>query len=248
MNKKLMLIFAGIALALAFAISTIVKYNSLLSDKSLYAITGTQENYAWATAKFSIQLADFYALVRSNDKDLEQIRLKLDILFSRVSVIKNESESTIPLYKEKDYKETIDNIYKKLEIVDHYIKQPSPDMRKVVSLVNDIEPDSKLLVNIADHAEVRQRTNANVDFKETKKQILILLYITGILTITLGIFICVFLWKLNKLLDSEKKHLIIKMLFWALLVMSYERPYKPSYPRLMPFRKSIIKTMTIPNL
>ncbi|HHH7857900.1 TPA: hybrid sensor histidine kinase/response regulator, partial [Escherichia coli] len=169
MNKKLMLIFAGIALALAFAISTIVKYNSLLSDKSLYAITGTQENYAWATAKFSIQLADFYALVRSNDKDLEQIRLKLDILFSRVSVIKNESESTIPLYKE-----TIDNIYKKLEIVDHYIKQPSPDMRKVVSLVNDIEPDSKLLVNIADHAEVRQRTNANVDFKETKKQILIL--------------------------------------------------------------------------
>ncbi|HDZ2972790.1 TPA: hybrid sensor histidine kinase/response regulator, partial [Klebsiella pneumoniae] len=200
MNKKLMLIFAGIALALAFAISTIVKYNSLLSDKSLYAITGTQENYAWATAKFSIQLADFYALVRSNDKDLEQIRLKLDILFSRVSVIKNESESTIPLYKEKDYKETIDNIYKKLEIVDHYIKQPSPDMRKVVSLVNDIEPDSKLLVNIADHAEVRQRTNANVDFKETKKQILILLYITGILTITLGIFICVFLWKLNKLL------------------------------------------------
>lgn len=205
MNKKLMLIFAGIALALAFAISTIVKYNSLLSDKSLYAITGTQENYAWATAKFSIQLADFYALVRSNDKDLEQIRLKLDILFSRVSVIKNESESTIPLYKEKDYKETIDNIYKKLEIVDHYIKQPSPDMRKVVSLVNDIEPDSKLLVNIADHAEVRQRTNANVDFKETKKQILILLYITGILTITLGIFICVFLWKLNKLLDSEKK-------------------------------------------
>ncbi|WP_228709632.1 sensor histidine kinase [Klebsiella pneumoniae] len=205
MNKKLMLIFAGIALALAFAISTIVKYNSLLSDKSLYAITGTQENYAWATAKFSIQLADFYALVRSNDKDLDQIRLKLDILFSRVSVIKNESESTIPLYKEKDYKETIDNIYKKLEKVDHYIKQPSPDMSKVVSLVNDIEPDSKLLVNIADHAEVRQRTNANVDFKETKKQILILLYITGILTITLGIFICVFLWKLNKLLDSEKK-------------------------------------------
>ncbi|HFM2961666.1 TPA: hybrid sensor histidine kinase/response regulator, partial [Escherichia coli] len=167
MNKKLMLIFAGIALALAFAISTIVKYNSLLSDKSLYAITGTQENYAWATAKFSIQLADFYALVRSNDKDLDQIRLKLDILFSRVSVIKNESESTIPLYKEKDYKETIDNIYKKLEKVDHYIKQPSPDMSKVVSLVNDIEPDSKLLVNIADHAEVRQRTNANVDFKET---------------------------------------------------------------------------------
>ncbi|EIR9204951.1 TPA: response regulator [Klebsiella pneumoniae] len=205
MNKKLMLIFAGIALALAFAISTIVKYNTLLSDKSLYAITGTQENYAWATAKFSIQLADFYALVRSNDKDLEQIRLKLDILFSRVSVIKNESESTIPLYKEKDYKETIDNIYKKLEIVDHYIKQPSPDMSKIVSLVNDIEPDSKLLVNIADHAEVRQRTNANVDFKETKRQILILLYITGILTITLGIFICVFLWKLNKLLDSEKK-------------------------------------------
>ncbi|MET6908626.1 hybrid sensor histidine kinase/response regulator [Klebsiella pneumoniae] len=78
-------------------------------------------------------------------------------------------------------------------------------MSKVVSLVNDIEPDSKLLVNIANHAEVRQRTNANVDFKETKKQILILLYITGILTITLGIFICVFLWKLNKLLDSEKK-------------------------------------------
>lgn len=205
MKLKLLLIFCGIGISLVFAISSIIKYNSLLSEKSLYAITGTQENYSWSIAKFSIQLSEFYALVRSDTKDIDKIKQKLDILFSRVSVIRDESESTIPLYKEKDYKKTIDSIYTKLEVVDAYMQKPSPDMTKVVDLVNEMEPDSKLLVNLADHAEVRQRTSANLDFKKNKNQLLILLYITGALAIALGIIVSFSLWKTNKLLDSEKK-------------------------------------------
>ena len=205
MNKKFTFIFSGIALLLALTITTIVKYNSLLSEKSLYAITGTQENYAWAIAKFSIQLADFNSMSRSGKYTTQQMRDKLDLLFSRVNVIKDESESTVPLYKEAGYKETIYSIYNELVQIDAIMKKPSPDMKKVACVVNLIEPHAKLLVNIADHAEVRQRTNANLDFKQIKKRVLLLLFATGFLAITLGAFVCVSIIKTNRLLDSEKK-------------------------------------------
>ncbi|AHG20665.1 hypothetical protein Z042_14360 [Chania multitudinisentens RB-25] len=214
MKRNFLFLLSGISIALFFVVSTIIKYNSMLSEKSLYAISGTQENYSWAIAKFSIQLSEFYSLIKVSevyssigtaDENMEEIREKLDILYSRVQIIRNESESTTPLYKQKGYKETIDSIYDKLNTVDLYINTPSPNIKKVVSLVDEIKPYSTLLNNLADHAEVKQRTMALEDFKEKRKQLFTLLTITAILVSSLCVITSFYLFKLNKLLDSEKK-------------------------------------------
>ncbi|EEQ6906192.1 hybrid sensor histidine kinase/response regulator, partial [Escherichia coli] len=175
MKKKFLILLSGMAVTLTFVVSTIVRYDSMLSDKSFYAISGTQENYAWAIAKFSIQLSEFYSLVKSEDKDMDKIRLKLDILYSRIHVIRARSESTEPLYNQEGYKQIIDSIYYKIKAVDSYINTPNPNIEKVIELVNKIEPDSKSLNNIADHAEVNQRTKALEDFKEKRQSLIILL-------------------------------------------------------------------------
>ncbi|SOD79943.1 Signal transduction histidine kinase [Serratia sp. JKS296] len=217
MKKKFLFLIIGIAIALIFVISTIIKYNSMLSEKSLYAISGTQENYSWAIAKFSIQLSEFYALVKNNNQDLDKIREKLDILYSRVLVIRQHSESTAPLYTQPGYKENIDTIYHKLEEIDSYVNTQIPDLNKVIQLVNQIEPYSKKLNNLADHAEVSQRTKALEDYKQKRKQLYILLSITTILITALFLITAIYLYKLNRLLDSEKKAFNNKNAFLGVL-------------------------------
>lgn len=204
MKKKFLILLSGMAVTLTFVVSTIVRYDSMLSDKSFYAISGTQENYAWAIAKFSIQLSEFYSLVKSEDKDMDKIRLKLDILYSRIHVIRARSESTEPLYNQEGYKQIIDSIYYKIKAVDSYINTPNPNIEKVIELVNKIEPDSKSLNNIADHAEVNQRTKALEDFKEKRQSLIILLAIVTVLIFAMFIIVAFQLYKTNKLLEAEK--------------------------------------------
>ncbi|WP_061800660.1 ATP-binding response regulator [Serratia ficaria] len=204
MKKKFFLILAGMAVTLTFVVSTVVKYDAMLKDKSFYAISGTQENYAWAIAKFSIQLSEFYSLVKTDGGDIDVIKQKLDILYSRVGVIREESESTKPLYNQEGYKEIIDSIYNKLKSVDSYINLPNPNTNKVIELVNQIEPDSKVLINIADHAEVSQRTTALEDFRGKRQGLIILLAIVTILIFAMFIIVAFQLYKTNKLLDAEK--------------------------------------------
>lgn len=204
MKKKFLQILAGMALIIGVLISVIVKYDSMLSEKSFYAIRGTAENYSWAVAKFSIQLSEFYSMLKDKDKDMDAIRLKLEILYSRVMVIRGESESTAPLYRQKGYKEVIDSIYNKIEAVDKYVNSPNPDIDKVIELVNQIEPDSKLLSNLADHAEVMQRTLAQNEFKKNRSTLIILIEILVISLILVAIIIAFNIYKLNKLYVSEK--------------------------------------------
>nr|WP_237730459.1 hypothetical protein [Serratia marcescens] len=51
------------ALFLVASTVTLYYYSATLSKKGLYAIAGTQENYSWSIAKFSIKLAEFDTLV-----------------------------------------------------------------------------------------------------------------------------------------------------------------------------------------
>lgn len=49
-----------------------------------------KKTVTWAVAKFSIQLSEFYALVKTDGGNIDKIRDKLDILYSRVGVIREK--------------------------------------------------------------------------------------------------------------------------------------------------------------
>ncbi|AYN25678.1 hybrid sensor histidine kinase/response regulator (plasmid) [Buttiauxella sp. 3AFRM03] len=217
MKRGYYLSLVGMFFVLIVSLVTIFKYNSILSEKSLYAIAGTQENYAWSIAKFSIQLNEFYAMI-NNETDIDTIRLKLDILHSRVNIIRRESESTKPLYKQAGYKENIDAIYNRLSNIHDELNKPSPDIKKIVFETHEIRPLAITLTNLADHAEVAQRTDALIDFMEKRKQLWLLLFITASLLIILCVIIIIYIKKTNKLLFSERTAIANKNAFLGVVV------------------------------
>ncbi|VTP68407.1 Uncharacterised protein [Serratia rubidaea] len=68
------------ALFIVASTITLYYYSATLSKKGLYAIAGTQENYSWSIAKFSIKLAEFETYVeqlKNTPKvDVEALRLR----------------------------------------------------------------------------------------------------------------------------------------------------------------------------
>ncbi|MGP6457465.1 hybrid sensor histidine kinase/response regulator [Enterobacter ludwigii] len=203
MKKEFHLSIIGILAVMVLSLGCIFKYNSLLSEKSLYAIAGTQENYAWAIAKFSIQLNEFLALT-NNQSDLDTIHNKLDLLYSRVNIIRNQSESTNPLYQQSGYLESINAIYEELNKIDVLLNEEDPNLDYVVEELTKIKPIANNLTNLADNAEVAQRTNALKDFKQKREKLLQLLFITGFLIVVLCVMIPIYIRKLNVLLVSER--------------------------------------------
>nr|WP_241173801.1 hypothetical protein [Serratia marcescens] len=84
------------ALFLVASTVTLYYYSATLSKKGLYAIAGTQENYSWSIAKFSIKLAEFDTFVEQQSHapqvDNDNLRLRFEILYSRFYVLETVSE------------------------------------------------------------------------------------------------------------------------------------------------------------
>ena len=149
MKKNFFIILVALLLLIAFTVSSVVKYNSLLSEKTLYTVAGTQENYGFSVAKFIIQLNELYTLINS-DNTIDDVRLKFDILYSRLNVIYVKSEATAPLYKQQGYEETINSINKKLEEIDGLLSHNHPNYKKISTIIADIKPLTKTVTNLAD--------------------------------------------------------------------------------------------------
>lgn len=214
-NHNKVSLYRGFALpviaiiAMIFVIITMVKINSQLSRNSFYAINGTQENYSWAVAKLSMQLSQFETLLIQKKYDdsvsTSQISRKLDILFSRVNVLRTRSESTQFLYLQNEYEQTINHIYEMLELVDEENKVKNPDYKLIASQATSLQPYVSYLANIADHAEVMQRTASLNDFLDKRNTLRILLALTSAICIILLFMSVIHHHSLYKALLSERK-------------------------------------------
>ncbi|MED7793149.1 ATP-binding protein [Klebsiella aerogenes] len=187
-------------------------YKTYQSTSALYDAVGTQENYAWAVAKFSIKLAEFSEAVNS-DGTAKDIRSRLDILFSRVNVIRNHTSSTQPLYREKGYTEVINSIYDKMTVIDSFLNSSPPDLDAIASEIRAIKPLTIRLANIADHAEVAQRSVALDRVKEKRRISWWLMFSAGALFIVMCmIFIIVYI-RMQRIAAAERQAVINKNAF-----------------------------------
>ncbi|MFS7166833.1 ATP-binding protein [Serratia proteamaculans] len=160
------------ALFLVASTVTLYYYSATLSKKGLYAIAGTQENYSWSIAKFSIKLAEFDTLVErlknSPQVDAEDLRLKFEILYSRFYVLETVSESTQPLYAEPGYPEVVAQMRAKMDQIDTLLNSPKIDFSLISQAMRQIKPYAIEMANLTDHAEVKQRTAAYEDYIEKR--------------------------------------------------------------------------------
>lgn len=214
--KSLKIIIALLSFGLLLFIGTIVTYNTMLSKNSFYAVTGTKENYTWSAANLSIQLYDFYMAVSRNDS-FYVVNKKFDLLFSRVNVLKVRSESTEALYREDEYKETIEKIYQKMNEIENILNSKGLARDVIIAKIDSIRPLSTILMNKADHAESNQRTLALAEFNKRRSQLIILLFVTGGCAVFLCIVIYIYLQKINKMLLIERAALINKNAFLGII-------------------------------
>ncbi|CAI1869310.1 Uncharacterised protein [Serratia quinivorans] len=171
-NSRLAIPAIFAALFLVASTVTLYYYSATLSKKGLYAIAGTQENYSWSIAKFSIKLAEFDTLVEqlknAPQVDAEALRLKFEILYSRFYVLETVSESTQPLYAEPGYPEVVTHMREKMDQIDHLLNSPKIDFSLISQAMRQIKPYAIEMANLTDHAEVKQRTAAYEDYIEKR--------------------------------------------------------------------------------
>ncbi|MGQ8776737.1 ATP-binding response regulator [Serratia sp. NA_112.1] len=171
-NSRLAIPAIFAALFLVASAVTLYYYSATLSKKGLYAIAGTQENYSWSIAKFSIKLAEFETLVEQQKNapkvDSEDLRLKFEILYSRFYVLETVSESTQPLYAEPGYPEVVTHMREKMDQIDHLLSSPKIDFSLISQAMRQIKPYAIEMANLTDHAEVKQRTAAYEDYIEKR--------------------------------------------------------------------------------
>ncbi|MBQ0955034.1 ATP-binding response regulator [Serratia symbiotica] len=188
-------IFAALFL-LASAV-TLYYYSAILSKKGLYAIAGTQENYSWSIAKFSIKLAEFETLVEQRKHtpkvDNDNLRLKFEILYSRFYVLETISESTQPLYAEPGYPEMIKHMREQMDRIDNLLGDPQIDFSLISQTMHQIKPYAIEMANLTDHAEVKQRTIAYEDYIEKRYIIfhglvIVMFSVVSLVAITLIVF------------------------------------------------------------
>lgn len=201
-----------IILCLIGMVLVISSYRTYLSTSALYDAVGTQENYAWAVAKFSIKLAEFSEAVNS-DSTVDDISSRLDILFSRVNVIRNPTPSTQPLYREKGYARAINSIYDKMTVIDTFMKSSPPDMGAIAREIRSMKPLTIQLANIADHAEVAQRSAALDGVKKDRTILWCLMISTAILFIILLFVLISDYNRMLRLTAAERQAVINKNAF-----------------------------------
>ncbi|MFC0228715.1 ATP-binding response regulator [Serratia aquatilis] len=182
------------ALFLLASIVTLYYYSATLSKKGLYAVTGTQENYSWSIAKFAIKLAEFETLVEQQKNaepaDIDNLRMRFDILYSRYSVLARPSESTLPLYQEPGYPEIVERLRHEIDNLDQLVNNPKVDLGLISQAMQQVKPAAIMMANLADHAEVKQRTGAYEDFIEKRRIIfyglvIIMFSVISLIAITL---------------------------------------------------------------
>lgn len=129
------------ALFLVASTVTLYYYSATLSKKGLYAIAGTQENYSWSIAKFSIKLAEFDTLVEQQSHaaqvDNDNLRLRFEILYSRFYVLETVSESTQPLYAEPGYPEVVKQMRLQMDRIDKLLSSRKIDFGQVSAAYED---------------------------------------------------------------------------------------------------------------
>lgn len=188
-------IFAALFL-LASAV-TLYYYSAILSKKGLCAIAGTQKNYSWSIAKFSIKLAEFETLVEQRKHtpkvDNDNLRLKFEILYSRFYVLETISESTQPLYAEPGYPEVIKHMREQMDRIDNLLGAPQIDFSLISQTMHQIKPYAIEIANLTDHAEVKQRTIAYEDYIEKRYIIfhglvIVMFSVVSLVAITLIVF------------------------------------------------------------
>ncbi|MFI8417258.1 hybrid sensor histidine kinase/response regulator [Serratia sp. NPDC078593] len=160
------------ALFLVASTITLYYYSATLSRKGLYAIAGTQENYSWSIAKFAIKMAEFETYIEQqkhiDQVDIDALRLRFEILYSRFYVLETVSESTQPLYREPGYPQVIAHMLKEMDALDRLIGTSPLDLTKISNVMQHMKPYAVEMANLADHAEVKQRTVAYDDYIEKR--------------------------------------------------------------------------------
>lgn len=168
-----------------------------MSKKGLYAIAGTQKNYSWSIAKFSIKLAEFETLVEQRKHrpkvDNDNLLLKFEILYSRFYVLETISESTQPLYAEPGYPEVIKHMSEQMDRIDNLLGDPQIDFSLISQTMHQIKPYAIEMANLTDHAEVKQRTIAYEDYIEKRYIIfhglvIVMFSVVSLVAITLIVF------------------------------------------------------------
>lgn len=185
------------ALFLVASTVTLYYYSATLSKKGLYAIAGTQENYSWSIAKFSIKLAEFDTFVEQQSHapqvDNDNLRLRFEILYSRFYVLETVSESTQPLYAEPGYPEVVKQMRLQMDRIDKLLDSPTIDFDRVFAAMKAIKPYAIEMANLTDHAEVKQRTAAYEDYIEKRHIIfyglvIVMFSVIALIAITLIVF------------------------------------------------------------
>ncbi len=185
------------ALFLVASTVTLYYYSATLSKKGLYAIAGTQENYSWSIAKFSIKLAEFDTFVEQQSHapqvDNDNLRLRFEILYSRFYVLETVSESTQPLYAEPGYPEVVKQMRLQMDRIDKLLDSPKIDFGQVFAAMKAIKPYAIEMANLTDHAEVKQRTAAYEDYIEKRHIIfyglvIVMFSVIALIAITLIVF------------------------------------------------------------
>lgn len=185
------------ALFLVASTVTLYYYSATLSKKGLYAIAGTQENYSWSIAKFSIKLAEFDTFVEQQSHaaqvDSDNLRLRFEILYSRFYVLETVSESTQPLYAEPGYPEVVKQMRLQMDRIDKLLDNPKIDFSQVFAAMKAIKPYAIEMANLTDHAEVKQRTAAYEDYIEKRHIIfyglvIVMFSVIALIAITLIVF------------------------------------------------------------
>lgn len=182
------------------------------SNSETHSYIGTQENYALSVVKLDISLHDFEIELYKGDK--ASILSKLDFIFSRLYVINKPSESSVYLFKNNDYKINIDKFTKVLNHLDITIKQQEIiEAHDILDDIYELKKISKLLLNNADNAIVKQR-NVNIQaFLSQKKKIEQLFSLTILIfTLTIILFFINFIRHTN-ILNAKKNDLAAKNIF-----------------------------------
>ncbi|KFK92704.1 histidine kinase [Serratia sp. Ag1] len=193
-GSKLAIPAAFAVLFLVASAVTLYSYSAILSQKGLYAIAGTQENYSWSIAKFAIKLSEFETFIEqqknTSQRDIEELKLKFEILYSRFSVLEKVSESTQPLYREPGYAQVIQKMRHQIDNLDDLFNQQSLNFQQISQALTQLKPLSIEMANLTDHAEVKQRTGAYDDFIEKRRIIfyglvIVIFSVTALIVITL---------------------------------------------------------------
>ncbi|HGM6879029.1 TPA: ATP-binding protein [Serratia marcescens] len=184
-------------------------YEKYFSTEHNVSSAGPQENYAWAIAKFSIKLASFEAKIehqlRLRATNIKGLQRDLDILFSGSNVLLNKSDSTRYLYMEDNYGRTITAIHDALEDIDRTLQNPRPNFDYILNRIGEIRKSNLILIAIADHAEVRQRTIIYNDYLQKGDSFKVPIIAIYILFLIMLLISFKQLTSMNNQLESEKK-------------------------------------------